>query len=359
MDAIVAFAGRRYEVAFDRTIRSLAFVTGIVTDDATGQPVSPPFSVLVDEPLLRPLAKDAGYVLSGDIDVALTDATVAHPLSLSLRCAGYRHAFRTVVVPINPVFPMRVPIALRRLPVRLVGRVTELATGAAIGGARISLTGPALPPPQRAVLLTQPLAVGLSPAATLQGRAISPVASPVPIKSAEAAAPSGSVEFVVNDRQGLLAGQLMRLGAANSQHWAEIGLVSALPANPALPGTIRLTAPLARSLARGDQIAPFNLGATVGPTCGLMGDAFAGESVILLDDLPAGDVVEINDPPAPTRHVAQGVTASPAGDYAIDGLARVANPVLTASAPGFVAQNRSFPLPRLRDGATLDWRLAP
>jgi hypothetical protein len=359
MDAVVTTAGHRYEIAFDRTARTLVFVMGAVVDDADGQIVAPPYRVGVDEPLLYASDHDAGYALAGDAEAVLTDTTVAHPLTIDLDCDGYRPAVLNLVVPVNPVFPIRAPIALRRAPLRLTGRIAALATGLPVAGARLSITGPALPAPQRAVLLAQPLGADLTPAATLQGHAVVAVASPVAIKTATVLAQAGADEIGIDDRQNLAAGQMVLLGPPEAPHWAEIAAVSTTPANPALPGTVRLTAPLARSLRLGDAVAPFTLGAPVGPACTLIGAAFAGEAVVILNNFPSGDVVAISDALSVTRYAAFGIVSGPLGDYAIDGLARLASPVLTVAAAGFATQNRPFPLPRSQVAATFDWRLTP
>jgi hypothetical protein len=359
MDAVVTTAGHRYEIAFDRTMRTLVFVMGAITDDADGQIIAPPYRVVVDEPLLRPSDHDVGYALAGDAEAVLTDTTITHPLTIAITCDGYRPAVLNLVIPINPVFPIRAPVAFRRTPLRLTGQITALATGLPVAGAQLSITGPALPAPRRAVLLAQPLSTDLTPAATLQGHVATAVASPVPIKTATVLAQAGADEIGIDNRQSLVAGQLVRLGPPEAPHWSEIAAVSTMPANPALPGTVRLTAPLARSLRLGDTVAPFTLGGAVGPVCVPIDAAFAGEAVIILNNLPAGDVVVITDAPAVARYAALGVTSGPLGDYAINGLARLASPVLTVAAGGFATQNRPFPLPRSQDTATFDWRLKP
>lgn len=359
MDAVVTAASHRYEVAYDRTARTLVFVMGAVGDDSDGAGVSPPYQVMVDEPLLRASDHDFGYALAGDVDVALRDPTVPHSLTISVTADGYRPSVTNLVVPVNPVFPIQAPIALRRRPLRLTGRVTVLATGAPVSGARLSINGPALPAPRRAVLLANPLTADLTPAATLQGRGVTAVGSPVPIKTATVAAQAGSNEIGIDDRQNLATGQLLRFGPPEAPHWAEIAVVSPTPANPALPGTVRLTAPLAKSLRIDDAVAPFTLGGAVGPLCAPIDPAFAGEAVIILGDLPMGDVVAIADAGAATRYVSLGVSSGPLGDYAIDGVARLASPVLNVAAGGFATQNRAIPLAHARDSASLDWRLTP
>lgn len=360
MDATIVTAGHRYDVAFDRTLRTRVFVMGRIVDDADGLAVAPPLRVAADEPLLQASAHEAGLALAGDPDVLFLDTAIAHPVAFTVEGEGFRPAAQTIVVPPNPVFPLDAPVALRRAPVRLSGRITELASGAAIAGARVTITGPVLPAPRRATLIAQPLAADVSPGGGFQGHGLAAIASPVPVKTAMLAADAGSDEILVDDRQGLAAGQLLRFGAVERAHWAEIAEVSAVPANMALPGTLTLTAPLARSLRLGDAAAPFALGAPVGPACAPVDAAFAGEAVLILDDLPAGDIIAIADPPAPTRYATAGALSGPLGDYAVDGLSRMARPILSVAAAGFATQNRACPLPRPPTSAfSLDWRLAP
>ena len=360
MDATVFTAAHRYDIVHDRTLRTLVFVTGAITDDGNGRAIAPPYRVSVDEPLLEADAHDLGFALSGDPEVALVDTSIPHPLAVEIESDGSRPAALTVTIPANPVFPIAAPVAMRREPVRLTGRVTELASGAGVAGAHVTVSGPLLPAPRRAVLLGQPLVADLSGAAALQGHAVAAIASPVAIKTAQAAAAAGAMEILVDDRQALATGQLLRLGPPERAHWVEIGSVSATPVNMALPGTVMLTAPLPGSLRLGDPVAPFALGGTVGPSCVPIGPAFAGEAIVILDNLPSGSLVAIVDPGEPDRYVAVGVFTGADGDYAANGLTRLAAPVLSVAAAGFTTQNRVCPLPhRPRAAATADWRLKP
>jgi hypothetical protein len=350
-DAVVLSAGRRYDVVFDRTNRRIVFARGAVTDDADGRPVPPPYAVGVDEPLLDAGDHDGGFALAGDPDVALTDTSIPHALALTIVAHGYRPADAVVTIPVAPIFPIDVPVALRRRPVRLAGRVMAAATGAPVPAARLALTGPALPLPARALLLSPPLAADLGPAAILQGHAIAAVASPVPVKTARAAA-AGTIEIFLDDLQGLAPGQLLHIGPPERAHWVEIASLAA-------PFVVRLTAPLDLSVREGDPAAPFSLGAAMGPAAAPIGEAFAGEAVIIADAAAAGDVLVITDAPAPARHHMVGAIAGPSGDYAIPGLARLASVRLSVTAAGFTGQNRTIPLPRSSPAATLDWRLIP
>jgi hypothetical protein len=360
MDAIVVTGGLTYQVTYDRDCVVTVVVTGAVLDDAGNVPVPARYRVTVDEPLLTASDHDAGYALAGDLSVALTDRTVPHVLNLTIDADGFRHRDLTVTVPAGPVFPVSGPAALlRRDPVALRGRVLALQTGNPIPGATVTLTGPALPAPQRAVLLTSPLARPLSAATTIRGRSLTPVASLVPIKTAAADAVAGATGILLDDRQGLGAGQLLRLGPPERAHFAEILAVSPTPPNLTLAGLVTLTAPLARTVRLGDNAAPLTVGANVGPTCHLVGEAYAGEGIVILDAQPAGDVVRIADPPNPVAYHAQGVTAGPDGGYVIAGVARLQNPILRAAAAGFTAQNRTWPVRWSEPTTILDWRLAP
>lgn len=360
MDAIVTSGGHTYEITYDRACITTVFIHGPVLDDAGSVPVTAPFRVTADEPLLTASDHDAGYALAGDPDVALADHTIPHVLNLTIEADGFHRRDLVVTVPANPVFPMAGPSALlRRRAVTLRGRVLALQTGNPIPGAAVTLIGPPLPAPQQAVLLTSPLARPLSAAATLQGRNLVPVVSPVPDKTAGSEAVAGATEIVLDDRQGLAAGQLLRLGPPERVHFAEIAAVPPTPPNPAAPGPVVLTAPLARSVRRNDIATPFTLGANVGPLCHPVGETLAGEGVILLDAQPAGDVLRIVDPPNPVAYHATGATAGPDGSYVIAGIARLPAPVFRAAAAGFTSQTRIWPVRWDAPTSILDWRLAP
>jgi hypothetical protein len=360
MDAIVISGGRTYEITYDRNCITTVFVAGPVLDDAGGAPVLAPYRVTVDEPLLIARDHDIGYALVGDPDIALTDHTIPHVLNLTIEAEGFHPRELVVTVPANPVFPMAGPTAsLRRRSVALRGRVLALQTGNPIPGATVGVIGPALPAPQRAALLSSPLTRPFSAAATIRGRHLVPVASPVPHKTATTAVAAGATEIIVDDRQGLGSGQVFRIGPLERAHFVEIAAVPPTPPNMALPGPVRLTAPLARSVRLNDIASPFTLGGNVGPVCHPVGETFAGESIVILDAQPAGDVLRIVDPPHPAAFHATGVTAGPDGAYAITGLARLQSPVLRAAAAGFTAQTRTWPVRWDEPASILDWRLAP
>jgi hypothetical protein len=361
MDARIVTNGHVYDVTYDRSAVWQALVRGAVIDDCEDgpAPLAAPFDVSVDDALLRASSHDAGYALAGDPDVALRDHAVAHTLEVDLSAIGFRDRHVSPTVPVAPVFPVIADVAMRRLPVALQGRVVTLATNDPVPGARIDLVGPALPVPRRAVLLASPLVRALGPATAVQGRALTAVASAVAIKTANEETPAGAADVLLDDRQNLAANQLLRFGPESRAHFVQIQSVSPNPANMALPGLVTLTAPLARGVRRGDAAAPFALGAIVGPSAAPLGEAFAGEAVLILDDLVGGDILAITDAPKPDAFHAMGSVADADGRYLLQGLCRLRNPVLRVTAAGFTALSRAAPMRWTQPVSQLDWRMRP
>ncbi|MBI1205833.1 MAG: hypothetical protein GC191_00945 [Azospirillum sp.] len=358
---IVSAEGRSYLVSDDRAVDFAALVVGAVLDDSDGTPLTRRYDLKLDDPSVVVLAKERGYVLAGDPAVALGDHTVPHTLDLSFTAAGFRPLALAVTVPANPAFPVAGPDAtLRRLPVSLRGRIRQRADGTPIPGASLALTGPALPAPRQAVLLAAPLAADLDSASTVQGYLLSAVASPVPVKTVIAACSSGALSVRVDDRQGLASGQLLRFDPASRPRYAAIASVSALPPNPALPGDVVLTEPLAISVPAGTPAAPFVLGAPAGGVAQPVGRDFAGEAILILDAAVDGEVLEITAPgPTPTRYFGRNLVADGQGEFRADGITRLSSLVLTASAAGFTSLAQTWVVQWANPIATADWSLVP
>jgi len=361
MSETVFAGGHTYVVNYDRTTTFDALVMGAVIDDAGGKPVLPPYNVAASDSTLRVSAKPQGYLIAGDPDVNLADHSVAHALTLNIDASGYRPKVVAVTVPANPLFPVVGPdAALRRRPVALRGRIYARRTGNPLPAAQLTLTGPALPAPQQAILLASPLVGDLSAAATVQGHALTPVGSAVPIKTVSAPAEVGATAIQLNDRQNLAPGQLLRIGSPARPRFVQIAVVSPTPPNPALPGEVTLTEPLAFSARFGDGAAPFTLGGVSGPLAHPIGDAFAGEAVLILDAAANGDVLVISDPAAPTdRFAKRDVTCDGRGEYFVDGITRLPQLVLTAAGGGLTALVQTWPVNWDSPITTFDWALTP
>ena len=351
----VTAGARAYEIIDDRIDVFQALVIGSVVDEATGgAPRS--FTVRVDDPSLLPSTHEGGaFCLAGDPDVALADHSVPHMLTITIDAEGFREQILGVTVPINPGFPITVPtVLLRRNPNRIQGRTVALDTGNPIASAAIIMldTTP-LPPPRHAVLFDTPLWGDHAAAIGMQGQTLTPVASPVPIKTVAADADAGASMLILDDRQGLGPGQVLRIGAAGGYGFAEILTLAAQP------GGVNLASPLARSARSNDSAAPFALGALTGPAAKFVDTGFAGEAIVMLDAVPAGDVIVIADPPGVREYHGLGAISNAEGYYALDGIARLAVLPLQASAAAFITAKTNWSVDWSRTPNLLDWRLHP
>lgn len=360
MEALVPVPPRTYAVTFDRTVTRHCFATGAIRDDANGAPIAAGVTLTLDDPQLVGCLGSSAYAVVGDPDVALRDATIAHPLTMMFTHGGYRPAMAALTVPAFPSGPVVQDIALRRLPAPLRGRV--LGRNGAIppeflpvAGARVDVTGPIGPGGEIPLLLGRPLTRDLGAGATLRGRGLTALAN----VSAAIGAATGDDGLVLADGTGVAAGQLLRFGTGARGHWAEIVSVAPDPDRPAPAAIVWTAERLAGSVIAGEPIRRFAKNALTGPTATPAGQAYAGESILWVDMLPSGgDVLVLREAGQPDAYFDRGVTSGPAGDYAIDGFARMGTASITVSAAGFVPQTRDFPATSLA-GEQLDWRLVP
>lgn len=358
MDAAVDIGARRYAVTYDGSARRRTFATGTLRDDADDMGIARGAGITLDDPLLRVALLDDRYAIFADPDVALTDTSLAHPIALTVRRAGYRPAAVTITIPAFPTGPVVRDIALRREPGRLRGRIFGLTGGlnpvfAPLADARVEVTGPAGPGGELPLMLARPLTRDPGPTATVRRRGMTALAD----VAAAAFAPRGQDHIVLIDGAGVVAGQLLRFGSTARGHWVEVAQVAADPDRPA-PATIAwLTEPLAGSVVADRPIRRFSKGALSGATASLVGATFAGEALLWVDALPAaGEVVTLREAGFADQYYERGALSDAAGDYAIDGLARIGTVTLETTAAGLITQSRTLPVGRLA-GAPLDWWL--
>jgi hypothetical protein len=360
MDSIVTVGARDYAVSLDRWTARRCFVTGRLTDDADGRPIAREARIVIDEPLLRPEFSDDSYGLAGDPDVALADTSVAHDITFLVAAPDYREGVFTVTVPPSPTGPVLRDVALRRLPARASGQVLGLTADPnpvylPVAEARIDIIGPTGPGGEKPLLLGQPLRRDPGPAANLRGRGL----TAQPLRTAAADARSGQKRLVLADGGGVAAGQILRFGPPERRHWAEVDDIIPDPDRPAPAALVTLVEPLAGSVGAGDVVAPFTAGAYSGAIATPQGQCFAGEAVLWVDAIPAGgDVLALREPGLPNQYYDRAVFSGPAGDYAIQGFARLGSCEMTVTASGFNPQMRAVPAARLA-ALPLDWRLAP
>ena len=104
---------------------------------------------------------------------------------------------------------------------------------------------------------------------------------------------------------------------------------------------------------------PWQSYAPMGPAAKFVDTGFAGEGVVMLDAVPAGDVIVITDPAGVREYHSLGAISNAAGYYALDGITRLATLPLQASAAAFITAKTNWSVDWSRTPNLLDWRLHP
>lgn len=324
---------RTYRVVSDGFRQYSAIVRGAVTDDATGRAPGAPISVVSDVPALRPWAGTTGrYGFAGDPALVFEDLSVPHTVTCTVSAPGYRPSVVAISIPANPVFPVIAPlVALRRLPVSLQGRVTNVNTKAPVAGAYIELSG-GIPVPHP-LLLRTPVALR-HVAGTVQGMTMTPVAL-APARTVVKEAGRGATTVKVNDRGAFAAGQIAQLGVDRVARYAQIAAVNPDPDDPGASGWLDVAAPLADGVVAGTPVLAFTA-APSGPVGVLARVAEAGEAVIALSGaMPTGRVVRISDAPQPDEYLGVGALTDASGYWQAHGVSYPVMLQMKASASGY------------------------
>lgn len=316
-----------------------ALVRSVALDETTGLPLRIQFTALPDQPFARgKTAPDGLFCLMGYPSQVLPDhANSAAVLTLTLRAPGYRDQPVSVNVPAGAPLPIVAPVVrMRRVPVRLMGRITidDTDRSPIAGASVISVVDPdSPPPPESTELLRAPLRFNHAPGINAQQRVLNDVVL-APLRSLNADARAGSTVIVVNNRQGLAAGQILQVGSERYGEYVSVSAVSTTPANLSLPGEVTLGTGLVHSFGTLTAIRVYSLGALTGVARSLAHDASAGDGLLIADgDLPSG-IVEIIDGPR-TELVVVGALTNMDGVYRFDGVGDVAQLFLQFSALGF------------------------
>jgi hypothetical protein len=334
MIAEVTAGDHVYTVVEDLVTRFQVIFVGNVLDEITGKGLSVPFSVTVDrEDLLCRTTAEGLFCIATDVDAVFPDLTIASPaIQMTVQADGYREQSQMIAFSPNPVFP--VPVAtldLRRLPVRLQGRVNqEAGANPPIPDAKIMTAAPGA----KTALLRAPVWLDHPIGSIVRARPLNAVALAPP---RELAAPlsRGQPTLLINNRSGLAAGQILRIGSAVLGQFAIVQSVSPTPANLAVPGEITLELPPNRSFPKKTPIDVFTKGGA-GAARQLTRSADPGDGVLLLDGTLSAATIEIVDPLRPSEYHALGALTDTDGYYACDGIGVVAALHLKASATGFM-----------------------
>jgi hypothetical protein len=334
MNAQITAGDYTFTVVEDIVTKFEVIFVGSILDGISGDKLRATFSVSADrgDVICKPV--DGGlFCIAADVQVAFPDLTVpGPPIRLTVRADGYRDQTRVIAFPANPTFPVTIAsIVLRRLPIRLQGRVSQNTVAhPPIAGARIMTDAAGA----QVVLLRAAVRSDYPIGTTVRARTLDPVVLPAPARTLAAAASSGQSTLVVNSRQGLASGQIIRFGPPQFGQFSRVQSVSTTPANLALPGEITVDVAPNRSFGSDTAVEVFTPG-TSGTTRQLTRAADTGDGVLQLDGPLAAATIEIEDGPQPLEYQALGALTDADGYYSSDGIVGVAALDLKASATGF------------------------
>ncbi|MEW5868212.1 MAG: hypothetical protein AB1894_02980 [Chloroflexota bacterium] len=348
---------RTYWVVDD--IRSIyqALITGAVTDEATGKPLTRNFRLECDHPRLKPnTSRDGLFALTGVRQLVFPDSAQAYTVPARFSADGFRPEMFQFDVPVNPVFPLAASqaVALRRLPVTLQGRVVkDVSTADPISEALVTVAN--LPGPRQYLLLRTPLYFDHADGQQVNIRSLAPEALDRQLIAPVAA---GARSIILQQTGGLLAGQVLRLqpapaaGPATKQEFVQVGALG--PAS----NEVTLRSALFHRWEVGSEVKRVNVGAPSG-IANLVGKALAGEGILVLTANLSGAGIEITDPqPGRVEYHAVGALSGLDGYYAASGLGRGAFFQLKAGKTGFTGQTTIWTLDHAQAVNEVNFRLS-
>jgi hypothetical protein len=322
-----------YKVVDDCTTTYWALVTGSVTDEILGELHAPEFTVDTGRTDLATKTTANGlYALTGYPDQAFPHhGSTSYPLfSFVLRAPGFRDLKIKQPILAGATFPVIAPPAvLRRLPVRIQGRIVNDLTRAPIPGALVlSVDNPLLLPVIHATAMRTPLYFDHPSGTAAQLVTIAP-AGGANLKVGSAA---GDQMLILSTRTGLGPGSIVQI-SNTSKVIVEYGVVDHLgPGAPALPGEVFLRNALNRSY----PVSPattvqFVNTAPAGGVATLATDANAGDGVLLATLLLNGTTLVVDSGTLTAEYHEVGALSDSDGYYGLDGMGRVQEIFLRAS----------------------------
>lgn len=315
-----------YTVVNDCTTSYLALVTGAVTDEILGELFAPDLTVETDRADLTSKTTANGlFAITGYPDQSFPDhATKSYPLfSFKVKAPGFRE--QTVHLPIMaglpfPVVPPSV-VVLRRLPVRIQGRVVDDLTRAPIAGVLVlSVDDPITPPAIHTTAVRSPLYFDHAAGTAAQLVTVAPSGT----AKLQIPAVAGTQVINLDTRSGLAANSIVRL-SPNSNLVIEYGVVDHLGPGPAASaGDVFLRNALNRSYPVWPASTMQFVSATpTGAVANLSKDANTGDGVLLANQLLNGTTLVVDAGTAVAEYHEVGATTDSEGYYSLDGMGRV------------------------------------
>lgn len=322
--------GTLYTVVTDVTTTYLAVITSAVTDEIFGTFNAPGFLIdLARTDLQTKTTVEGLYALTGYPVLSFPKlSSTDYWVSYTLEAPGYRDYPMKVKIPQGTLFPVTVPsVAMRRLPVRLQGRVVSDTSGLPIAGALVvAVDNPSPPPPPvpHTMLLRTPLYGPHLKNATVQQVNMTPGAA----LQLQLPARGGSSAVTLQSTAGVTAGSLLRFQTPLLTQ-VEYAQVQSLGPGP---GQVNLTTALNRSYGALTATA-VNLvtAALAGTVAHLLTDANAGDGILVADTLLPVSTLAIDAGIAAVEYHEAGAITDSNGYYGFDGVGRVQELFLEAN----------------------------
>lgn len=354
----ISAGSRLYTVVDDCVTDFVAIITGSVTDEIFGEFVEPGFKVVPAEGELTGKATRNGlFSVNGYPGQSFPHLdTISYTVDLLLSAPGFRDQPLSVTILPKSLFPIPVPpVAMRRLPVQIQGRVVNDATRAPIQGAVVTvIDDPVTPPTVHSLLLRSPLSFAHAAGAPVQEVTVTLTTNTQLTQRASA----GATTLSLNSRVGLVPNSVIQL-AGPSQLFVEYAIVDSVGPGPAnQPGDVFLRVGLNRSYAAGaTTVVQFVNTAPAGAPAQFAADADAGDGLLLLNQIPAGSTVVVDgaSPTAKEFHEVGAVSNSD-GYYSVQGIGRAKEIFLQAS-KGITKKTRSWFVEYDRPINIVDFRL--
>lgn len=324
-----------YTVTTDVTTTYSAVITGAVTDEIFGTFNMPGFAVELTRADLQTKATAEGlYAVTGYPAISFPQlATTAYSVSYTLAAPGFRDYPMQVPIPVNSAFPVNPLLVapMRRLPVRLQGRVVFDANGQSVPGISVisvdNPNPPSPPPPPpipHSMLLRSPLYAAHPKGAPVQSVTLSQTGNATLTQPAVA----GTTTLALSSTTGLTGPAFVQIMSPDLVLIEYALVVSVGPA----AGQVNLATPLNRSYGTGAaSTINFVTAALAGSAAQLLADPNIGDGILVADALLGATTVVVDDGAAAVEYHEIGAVTDSMGYYAFNGVGRVQELFLQAN----------------------------
>ncbi len=316
-----------YTVVDDCVTVFSAMIVGSVSDEILGRFDSSSLQVKFARNDLRATVTRQGmYAISALPPRSFPKLdTQSYTVDYTLHADGFRDVSLSVNIPASPALPVpAATMAMRRVPVRLQGRVVQDTNGLPVGGALIVCVDnpnpPSPPPPPplpHTLLMRSPLYFAHPVNAPMQQVTLSTAGGAHLTQPAAA----GSRTILLDTTAGLSGSAFVQLANAASTI-VEYATVSSVGPQP---GLVTLNNALNRSFPQGPATTVrFVAASPAGSTAHLLLDADAGDGVLIADTLLQVNTVAIDLGGSAVEYHELGALTSNDGYFAVDGIGRAA-----------------------------------